>query len=714
MLYQGLIIESHCITDARSKEAATKSLTGWQQKEQSVEDWIHELELGKTIILAEMKQNEDESYSHAEKNFIRTWFVFADADNFSGVEFSPEGVDKNPDGIEFWTERDGLSKRYPDLLKTVFAVQESVSSMKTEIPHRRYRLVFRFDAPIETPDHYRYILSELHKKYPVISPANRQPAQPVFGNGNEKAATLKDNKLEIADFELIPEPEPETAPRAEQTHHSKALRDFLFDHGIDHEVRDKGGFFVQCPFLSGHTDGKQGKTDSYVWEGESGWAFYCSHAHCQNNRTWQRFKEGHGIETKHYVTEPPEPIPEPVRIDASDTSAIPFPVDAIKGTIFGAYEEAYAGRNETCPAFRFAELASVLGTALGRKVSIQSGRLPIYPNMFLCLVGPTGLARKSTSLKASERLIEEIQTDTLQFINSLNTAEGLLKMMVDVEDCRTICILDEFKWLFSKSQNAVAAGLLPILNTLSGSPEIAMNRRSENPYEVIRPHFSFFSSITPGWFAENITRSSIGGGFVNRFVFFLHEQQPFFSDTEVKPPDPEIMKKVRQFILSAAEDKSTTNFVYDGEVANLDSEWYHERMQFLMSADEIVREASSRVDEHMKKFCAMMAWCANEAGDNEVHAETWKSAKAVAEYMIKVNTRLFKNLAVDKMTEQEMRVLKHLDDLGGKTTKSKLSTKIGRQNLSSRDLERILQALVANETIGIFKEERTTFVVRIS
>ena len=716
MLYKGLIIDSHCIKDARSKEAAAKSLTGWQQKEQSAEDWIHELEAGKTIVLAEMETTRGGVYNHSSDNFVRTFFVFADADNFKD--------DDNPNGIEPWTHDTGLSELYPNLKATAFAVGQSVSSMLKEPEHRRYRIIFKFDEAIETSKHYKQVLSKLAKEYPIITQAKRQPAQPVFGNAREgyNKFAICGNILKLADYTYKPHPQ-KTDPHTDSQLDLTVL-DYidcsnyddwltvglvLFNEGKPCSVWDHWSSRSE-KYEAGACEQKWATFGKSVYEVG---AFGKSVSEVRWGTVVQMAKE-RGYQTqKHYVTDPPEPIPEPVRIDASDTSAIPFPVNALKNTVFGAYEAAYSDRNETCPAFRFAELTAVLGTALGRKVSLQSGRNPIYPNMYMCLVGPTGLARKSTSLKAAERLIEEIQTDTLQFINSLNTAEGLLKTMLDIDDCRTICILDEFKWLFSKSQNAVAAGLLPILNTLSGSPEIAMNRRAENPYEIIRPHFSFFSSITPGWFAENITRSTIGGGFVNRFVFFLHEQQPFFSDTEVIPPDPEKMKQIKTLIAAAAEERSTSHFIYDGETTNLDKAWYHERMQFLMNADEIVREASSRVDEHMKKICAMMAWCDNEPGDLEVHADTWHAAKAIAEYMIKVNMFLFKDLAVDKMTEQEMRVLKHLDDLGGKATKSNLSTKIGRQNLSSRDLERILQSLVANEIVGVFKEERTTFIVRI-
>ena len=129
----------------------------------------------------------------------------ADADNIKGVEFDDKDQDENPHGVEAWTHETGLSELYPDLKDSIYAVSQSVSSMSDAKapPHRRYRLVFLFDKPITTVEHYKHVLAQLAIKYPIIS-TGRSPAQPVFGNAREgyNKAHVAGRVLSLDDYPL--------------------------------------------------------------------------------------------------------------------------------------------------------------------------------------------------------------------------------------------------------------------------------------------------------------------------------------------------------------------------------------------------------------------------------------------------------------------------------------------------------------------------------
>ena len=259
----------------------------------------------------------------------------------------------------------------------------------------------------------------------------------------------------------------------------------------------------------------------------------------------------------------------------------------------------------------------------------------------------------------------------------------------------------------------MSEGLFPRLNSLFDSPEKMTHTTKSEPLEVIRPHFSFLTSITDNWFQENITHSHVGGGVVNRFAFFLHEQQPLLSDSEVRRPETDELNAMHKYIAKASEVKFEIKLKYTDATCEAEKEWYHERMKNMMNMDDLLRAACIRTDVYVKKFATILSWTENPNSE-VVELDIFEKARAIGEYLIAVNTFLFSNLAVDKFTEQENRVLKHLDDLGGSATKSELSTKVGRQHLSARDLMRILEALAQNETVGIFKEGNSTKIVRIN
>ena len=92
----GLIISTHRTVDAASKDRASESLAGWKKIDLSPCDWIKALENGHTIQPSDFAPLPDGSYSHKKQYWKSTRFVFADGDNFRGVETFDDGTEKNP------------------------------------------------------------------------------------------------------------------------------------------------------------------------------------------------------------------------------------------------------------------------------------------------------------------------------------------------------------------------------------------------------------------------------------------------------------------------------------------------------------------------------------------------------------------------------------------------------------------------------------------
>lgn len=725
MKYQGLFIEDHTVKNEKTKFAATKSLRNWQPAELTAENWMQKLDKGQTIQPSTFRPTPEGKFTHTIENWQETYFVCADADNISGVEFDKKGTDLNPDGIPHWKGELELSAQYPNLPKKVYAVGQSVSSMSTDkLPlHRRYRLIFLFDKPIQTVTHYHHVLISLAKEFPIIPKIQRSPAQPVFGNaraGTESIPTVFINNiiLKLDDYPLpihaAPTQPVRTAPPLPIN-----LEDFLKRHTINYTPTNTANkFFVQCPFEDMHASGKNNPKDAYVFDDGQAWGFNCSHTTCKQNgrATWHAFKAAHNIRNNVRIDTSEMPIP--IRIDIEAIEDIPFPSDKLKGTIFGEYETAYAGRNETSPAFRFAELAFVLGALAGRKISLKSGARPIYPNMYFALVGRTNFARKSESLHKIRSLIREFESDTLELTNKISSSEGLIKTLSEVDDMRLLCLIDEFKAFFTKSQQKVTEGLIPFMNEAADCPPKLDSKTKENRLTAIRPNVNMIGCLTPQWFEDSVTLSNLGGGFINRIAFFLHEQQPLISLSEITPPEPIKFELTKQLIKDIAELNTFRQFVFSEEVRESEKIWYHKTMSELLEKDDIVVDATARVQQHVIKFALLLAYM-NNPSDDKIHLKEWECAREIGAYLTKVNLRLFSDLSFDKLSAQEKRVLKHLDELGGDATKSDLSNKIGRNKksgVSSRDLQRILEALTSNEIIMMHVPEsgRGVRIIRIN
>ena len=421
------------------------------------------------------------------------------------------------------------------------------------------------------------------------------------------------------------------------------------------------------------------------------------------------FNENEVVTSSFDLPPTPAPVEEKLEKDVS------FPSNAFEGTIFGDYETAFAGKNETCPAFRFSELAVAMGGLFGRRIYLKHGNNYLFPNMFTALVGRSVFARKSASISASKFLIREHECETMKKSVSINSAEGLIAQLAEVEGTRLICYINELRQLFIKASQKTTENIFPKLNeAFDGDTPMQVNTKKDT-LEAIRPSISLMGCLTLNWFQDSVTLSGISGGFINRIAFFMHEQMPLKSRSEIGVPAVREFSKVKNTLEEIAALQTPTQFFYDDDCKARETEYYHAKMSEMVEAnDDILTDARTRTLLHLEKIALMLAWTENSRQDNHIHICEWERARQFAEYLETVNLRLFRDITFDALTAQEQRVLKALEALGNTATKTELSNKIGRQLLSSRDLARITDALVSNEVVCVTAEGRSTRITRIA
>ena len=297
-LFSGLIIERHKIVDAESKLKAQDDFKGWSYQKKTFREWIDALESGQTICIGNFEPEENDRYRHKKELWLGTRHVLTDADHIRGIEFNDKGKDVNPNGLEPFESETGLSELYPDLKKKARGVGQSVSSMSELhfIQHRRYRIAFEFDKLIRTQEQYSHVLSKLAQQFPIISPVDRHPAQPVFGNAREgfRKWAIMDNILSLNEYlsdfgqkqdtSQIPTGTAPTQKRgdghgthnATQRKYQNNLDGLIADAKLTrHETGDDGTVRVDCPFNSSHDQDAFVKLDSEGFP-----TFKCHHNSC--------------------------------------------------------------------------------------------------------------------------------------------------------------------------------------------------------------------------------------------------------------------------------------------------------------------------------------------------------------------------------------------------------------------------------------------------
>ena len=754
-LYEGIFISAHRTHDSNSKKETIESLVNWEQASLSGEEWIAKLDAGQTIQPSKFTPQANGSFTHKIKYWENTHFVCGDGDKIKGVEFLDTGEDKNPDGIELWTEDGILSEKFPELLTDAYAVGESVSSMLNTPLHRRFRLIFIFDEAITSEEHYHQILLKIAAKFPIIPSIERSPAQPVFGNAREDFKFyICGNILKLEDYPYTQEPEkpkPKNNRQQELTL-NETLQDYLRRHNIEHrQTKQPNKFYVDCPYVNRHTGQIQGATDSYVFDDGTGWAFYCSHAHCQNVRTWDAFKDGHGIKTPlpdqtppnntgHYVSDVPVVWTE-ADIDQSDEDPkiVPFPEELFFG-IFESYRGSLEGRTPIPDAFAFATLKHIISATLGRRIHLES-QIPIYPNLYTGLIGGSSDGHKGVSLAVAKKLLQKADPNVL-VLTKTATEEGLIDLFVPPElktgtddegndkdyyiggisdllpinrvseivnnidsheSVRIMGSFEEFSAVLNRTKKVTFSGITELFMELYDNPPEILVPNKQNKSRAEFPTYTMIGGSAFELIEQSLSQHFVSGGFTNRIEWYLGEEKdPIFIYKNAEPSAwtecVDAVNKIRDSYVNGQSFNLTEDAYKIGDRWNIEFTGKHKSIDNILVAGSMKR---------MKIFLiknALIFAAMEHRGDFLIHDEDMLRSVRLAEYNSTVVEVLFENFA----SSEHQRVCNRIMEILKKTPL--LSSKQLQNQMRWADIKEIdlcLDLLIKMEIIAFQKPKRT-------
>jgi hypothetical protein len=167
-----------------------------------------------------------------------------------------------------------------------------------------------------------------------------------------------------------------------------------------------------------------------------------------------------------------------------------------------------------------------ISAALGRDCFVDYGYYTIYPNLYVVLVGPSAVAKKSTPIKIATRFLKAV-TPPINILSQKMTPEALIESLSglsgDVGDTKVvpsavgIAIVSEMDTLIN--QGSFKSGMIGILTDLYDAEDFEYRTRSRGRELVKNPCLSIIGGSTMQWIREAIPVVSIGGGFTSRIVF---------------------------------------------------------------------------------------------------------------------------------------------------------------------------------------------------
>ena len=197
----------------------------------------------------------------------------------------------------------------------------------------------------------------------------------------------------------------------------------------------------------------------------------------------------------------------------------------------------YTRISESPTPFHFWTGVSVLAGALRRKVWIDMKSFVWTPNFYVILVGPPGVAAKSTSISMGMNLLTHVPSirfgpesmtwqalakdleDAIEYakFTKADGTEGLLKM-----SCLTVPVSELGTFLRLDDEQLMSF----LIRMWEGQEDIFRHKTKQSGnVEVENPWLNIIGATTPAWLRENFPEAMVGGGLTSRVVFVYGDKK---------------------------------------------------------------------------------------------------------------------------------------------------------------------------------------------
>jgi Protein of unknown function (DUF3987) len=197
----------------------------------------------------------------------------------------------------------------------------------------------------------------------------------------------------------------------------------------------------------------------------------------------------------------------------------------------------YTRDSESPTSFHFWTGVSVLAGALRRRVWLDMKKFQWTPNFYIILVGPPGIAAKSTSISMGMNLLGKVKgikfgPESMTWQALAQDLAGAIEYVEFVRpdgtkdrtkmSCLTIQITELGTFLRLDDDQLMSF----LIRMWEGQKDTFRHKtKNSGNVEVDNPWLNIIGATTPAWMKENFSESMIGGGLTSRVVFVYGDKK---------------------------------------------------------------------------------------------------------------------------------------------------------------------------------------------
>lgn len=194
----------------------------------------------------------------------------------------------------------------------------------------------------------------------------------------------------------------------------------------------------------------------------------------------------------------------------------------------------HQSHSESPLAFHFWTGVSTIAAALQRKVWINQHYFQWTPNMYIVLVGPPGVAAKSTTIRNGLKLLEHLDDVYLgpssvtwqALLDSFNRAQREINLPGRAEPVQMACLTIGAGELGTFLNPSDREFIDLLTNVWDGQEEpFRRTTRKDGDTVVKNPWLNLIGCTTPAWLKQYFPDVMVGGGLTSRIIFVYGSQK---------------------------------------------------------------------------------------------------------------------------------------------------------------------------------------------
>lgn len=251
-----------------------------------------------------------------------------------------------------------------------------------------------------------------------------------------------------------------------------------------------------------------------------------------------------------------------------------------------------------------------ISTACGRNAYVARPRAPVFLNLYIVLVGESGVPRKTTAVNTAARIVRGIVggDNDVAHIDGKITPEALDALLHDrtmEHGSAQLCVTVPELAVFMGTERYIAH--MPVLLTdLYDCPAIREPGGTLKRGAILQRNvwLSFLSASTPIWLLKTVNPNVVEGGFTSR-CYFVISNTPKRSIPWPVEHDADLLRDLQDDMkIIHAEAKVRRGIHLQPQALEVFTEWYHGRDRAL---DPYKQSFQSREDAHVLRVAALLA-----------------------------------------------------------------------------------------------------------